>query len=553
MFDVSSLCWTSLDEVGERLLPWLDLPGCAGLRAARLLSFLAPRSLAPALMRIATDPARPCGHRIYALRALARASVGLPDETLSRLLDEVFADEPETPLACGADYVTTPSLIELLPFAKSGPRRADLRARLERASPEARRGWLRSMSFLVDKPCEELEAWLVARWREDVARRSPDEDDAALAFSLADTHPDALDVLAAYRRTGPRDAELFEDIRRLPDLADLLGDEIRAEAAAALVLPRRELLRFSSAAEIRKAARKAVLDHNFTLRCPIEKPRVHHRYRGALAFLEEDEEGPALAADLLAHARLHETIRADLGLVLHRRKRRISVAYLERRGSAPENLDLARVLLRDIAKNPDTRDRSALLAALHFPDPEARFLALDVLDAVAEDGPTLQTALESLAEDPDPFVRLRVIGARARRGHASQVQALAEAAQSSADVKLRAEALQLLGRIDEAREHGALFERALLEDHAGEELDHTPAAEQAAIALGCVFGPDAATALLRGHLLAPNDAARGAVEAALSVALAEMEGAPLTASVRRQEITIRGGERCTSWSPFPSL
>ncbi|MDC3959557.1 HEAT repeat domain-containing protein [Polyangium jinanense] len=540
MFDVSSLCWTSRDEVGERLLSWLDLPGRVGLRAARLLALLAPPSLAPALTRIATDPARSFWHRGYALRALARASVGLSDETFARLLDEALMDGPRAPF------------LELVPFARSGARLAALLARFDRETPLARRAWLRSTFSRVDKPCEELEAWLVSRWLEDVAQRSPDEDDASLAFSLADMYPETLAVLAAYRRARPRDAELFEDIRHFPDLANHLDDETRAAAAAALVLPRRDLLRFSSLAKIRKAARKAVLDHNFALFCPIDKPWTTYGYRGALALLEEDENGPAMAADLLAHARLHEAARADLGLVLYRRKRRIALQYLEQRGAAPENLELARALLREIAKNPDTRDRPALLAALRFPDPEARFLALDVLDAVAEDGPTFRAALESLAEDPDPFVRLRMTGALAYRGHASHVQPLVEAARSSADAILRALAIRLLGRLDEAPDHLDLFERALLEDHAAEEPDGpTPAAEQAAIALGCV-GPKAVTALLRGHLLAPSDATLDAVEAALLVLLAEMEGAPLTASARRQEITIRDGGRCTSWSPFRS-
>ncbi|MDI3283775.1 HEAT repeat domain-containing protein [Polyangium sp. 15x6] len=541
MFDVSSLCWTSRDEVGERLLSALELPGCVGLRAARLLALLAPPSLAAALTRIAADPARSFWHRGYALRALARASIGLPDETFARLLDEVLVDNPAAPLA------------ELFPFARSGARLAALLARFDRATPAARRAWLATMGRLADHRCEEIEAWLVARWIEDVARTSPDDEDASLAVYLAEDHPDVLDVLAAYFRDRPQDPELFEDIRLFPDLAHRLDDETRAAAAAALVLPRRDLLRRSSIAELRRAARKAVLDHNFARFCPIDKPRTSYGYRGALAFLEEDENGPAMAANLLARARLHEALRADLGLVLHRRRRRVAVQYLERRGADPENLELARALLREIAKNPDTRDRAALLAALHFPDPEARFLALDVLDAVAENGPTFRAALESLAEDPDPFVRLRVTGALACRGHASHMQTLVEAARASANATLRALAIRLLGMLDEARDHFALFERALLEDHAAEEPDGpTPTVEQAAFALGSVFGPEATTALLRGLLLAPSNASLDVVEAALSVILDEMEGAPLTTSARRQEITLRDGGRCTSWSPLRS-
>jgi len=553
VFDVSSLSWTSHDEVGERILPWLDLRGRASVNAARLLSFLAPPSLAPALTRIAVDPERPSWHRIYALRALARAAAGLSDENLARLLDEVFADEPGAPLACGVRLRTTPPLVEIVPFARSATRRAALLARLERATPDARRAWLTSMVCLADKPCEELEAWLVTRWLDDVSPSSPAAEDASLAFSLADEYPEALDVLVAYRRARPRDAELFDEIRLFPTLADDLGDETRAEAAAALVLPRRDLLRFFSVEGLRKAIRKAVLDHGFALLCPLEKPGAPYRYRGALALLDEDDEGATLAADLLAHARLHETIRADLGLVLYRRKRLVALRYLEERGADPENLALSRALLRDIAKNPDTRDRAALIAALHFLDPAARFLALDILEAVSEDGPAFRAALDGLAADDDPFVRLRVTGALARRGQATSLQSLLETARSSAEVKLRGEALRLLGMQAEARDHFELFERALLEDHAEEEPEgHTPAAEQAAIALGAVFGPEAASALLRGHLIAPSNAALGAIEAALSLVLDEMKGAPRTIAARRQEIIMRDGGWCTAWSPFSS-
>ncbi|MDI1481729.1 HEAT repeat domain-containing protein [Polyangium sp. y55x31] len=548
MFDVSSLCWTSREEVGERILPWLDLPGRVGDNAARLVAFLAPPSLAAALTRIAADPERRFWHRVHALRALARASAGLSDETLARLLDELFTDEPSAPLACGARLRTTPPLVEIVPFARSGARRADLLARLDRASPKARVAALASMGSLADKPCSELEAWLVSRWLEDVAQRSPDEEDVSLSLLLAGDYPEALDVLAAHHRARPRDANLFDTILFFPELADRLDDETRAEAAAALLLPRRDLLRFFKLAELREAARKALLA------VPLHELGDLYRHRGAIAFLIEDEEGPAIAADLLAHARLHEMVRADLGLVLHRRQRRVAAEYLEQHGAAPENLDLARALLREIAKNPDTRDRPALLAALHFPDPEARYLALDVLDAVGEDRPAFRASLERLAEDPDPFVRLRVTGMLARRRHAGLVQTLVDTARSSAEGKLRAQALMLLGGLPEARDHFDLFERALLEEHATEELTgHTPAAEQAAIALGCVFGREATTVLLRGHLLAPSNAALDVIEAALSVALAELEGAPLTPSARRQEITIRDGGRCTSWSPFRSL
>ena len=108
MFDVFPSGWTSRDEVGERLLPKLAEPGVAGLRAARLLSFLAPRSLAASLTSLALDRDQRSWHRIYALRALARAGAGLSEESLARLLDEVFADEPAAPIACGALFPTTP-------------------------------------------------------------------------------------------------------------------------------------------------------------------------------------------------------------------------------------------------------------------------------------------------------------------------------------------------------------------------------------------------------------------------------------------------------------
>jgi HEAT repeat protein len=143
----------------------------------------------------------------------------------------------------------------------------------------------------------------------------------------------------------------------------------------------------------------------------------------------------------------------------------------------------------------------------------------------------------------DPCLRVRALGALARRGDGASLRSLVEAAESAADGGVRAEAIRRLGALDAARNHFHIFERAL-------QAPHAPAIEQAAIALGAVFGVEALAALLRGHLLTKSEQAAGAIENAMAVAMEDVAGPARSAAERREEMLARDAGVTAGWVPF---
>jgi hypothetical protein len=560
LLDIDSLRWTSRDGVGGRLLAFVQatpenpVEDAARLRAARLLAFLAPPSLAPDFLRVALDRSSSRWFRVFALRALARIDHPLPLEALRALLDELPLDVDQAALQCGQLFPPHPPLPEILPLAGGLARESIVLDHLARCTPARLRELLLVSLTLTDFPSPRVKDWLLARWLEDAGGRIPEEMDAAVArCALEDDHPEALAVLNAFWAHHPRGAEFFWDLLRFPELGASLHGEGRDEAARALVLPVNDLLDVLGPVDLEKATREAVLEQSFRFRCPI--PPVsrseEYRYRGALAILEAWAQGPALATDLLNSAVLHADVRAEVGLALFRKRRGAALGLIELRPTEDDNGPLARELLREVAKNADIRDRSPVRAALRSPEPEARFLAIDILEALNEDAPGHRQSLAELAADPDPYVRIRAQAALARRGDTPCLSALV-AALGTTDVHLRAEALRRLGELEAAREHFSVLGCALREDHARGEADEhrTPVAEQAALALGAVFGPEALTALLQGYLAARSNATLDMLEAALAVLLEETPEQPRTPAERRIEIVARDGGQVSAWSPF---
>jgi hypothetical protein len=537
------------------LLRLLDAPD-GGVHAARLLAFLAPSSAGEDLIRLARDRDRPYWHRVYALRGLARADVPLPEDAFVDLLGEILARPlPPGGAAC-ARPPSTPPLGELVALAARVRTHHDkLVDHLARATPEARRELLASIVSLEEKPSPRLETWLVERWLEESLRRGPDVEDCHVARAAAPEYPEALAVLEAFWRERPIDDGFFWDLLQHSDLATNLDEPRRAEALAALVLPIPDLHAALGPGGLRRVVRRVLVDHSFARRCPVDKTNRPPEYtvRAALAFVKDEPEGPELAAKLLAHVKLHPDVRAALGLALFHRYRKIVLHYMEVRGADEDNHPLVRAVLREIRKNPDTRDRRALLSVLGSPDPETRYLALDALESVGETRHLNDGLLAALAGDPHPVVQLRATAALARHGDAPRMAALVDTARKNPSVVLRAEAIRLLGALPLVAQdpfHG--FECALLEDHALDDSEyHAPASEQAAIALGAAFGANALTALLQGHLRARSNAALDAIEAAIEVILEEVEGgARRTPVTRRLEIITRDGGHAAGFCPF---
>ncbi|UQA56201.1 HEAT repeat domain-containing protein [Polyangium aurulentum] len=548
MISIESLRWTSRDEVGAELLPLLDDESSPWhLPAARLVAFLAPRSLVPAYVRIALDRGRGFWIRICALRALARSGEAIAEDALAALLAE---DPPApAPAALFPSAPTTPSLVELLPLARGPSRLSLVLAHLAQKPPAFVRALLLESVTLADKPSPEVERWLVDRWLEDLAGRAPDDEDAEVARAALDAYPEVKGVLVAHWSRAARDDRFFWDLYFHPDLVDLLvtDEAARAEAARALVSSPWALREVLGAEAIRRAVIEAVRAKSAAL-VRSEEPPAPYRYRGALDWLEFND--PDLAAELLADETLAPVVRAELGVALLHKRRHLALRALVR-GGEPGHRPLVRALLRAVAVNPCGQDLAELRGCLDLPDPAAQYRALDLLDALAEDGPAVREALSRLASHDDPRLRVRALGALARRGHGESLRALVEAARSASEVCVRAEALRRLGALDAARDHFKVFEQALRSDHASDGAGlHTPAAEQAAIALGAVFGGEALTALMRGYLVAPGELAEMAIESAMAVVMEELTGTARSAAERREEIVARDGGVTVGWTPF---
>jgi hypothetical protein len=107
---------------------------------------------------------------------------------------------------------------------------------------------------------------------------------------------------------------------------------------------------------------------------------------------------------------------------------------------------------------------------------------------------------EQLVDDAPAPVRLHAAAALVRHGQTSRLQEIVADATKSDDVRVRAEAIRVLGELD-AEQNFAILRRAVLEDW--EEFDHSfaPAAEEAALALARLSTPEALTALLQVSLV----------------------------------------------------
>jgi hypothetical protein len=202
------------------------------------------------------------------------------------------------------------------------------------------------------------------------------------------------------------------------------------------------------------------------------------QHRGACAVLRELPEGRRKLARMLASREHPPWMQVILWAIALDIDRAATLAHVAR---------FPRVwcwVAQAIARAPRPDDRAFAEAAARSDDPETAYWAIAAIDLLDEPlGPL------PMAELP----RVRALAALARRRDRSAVAALVDAT-SAPEADVRAEAMRWLGRLDDAREHLAVFERGLTDD--------APVAAQAALALHRMGG--SRTALLHACFFAES-------------------------------------------------
>jgi len=232
-------------------------------------------------------------------------------------------------------------------------------------------------------------------------------------------------------------------------------------------------------ARLLQLVHEAIAGASLHLRCPLFERVNPSRYDGACAVLRELPEARCELARLLGSVALAPPVHADLAELALEIDRAATLAHVARFPS------IWRRVARAVAESPRPEDRAFAEAAARSDDPEAAYWASAVIDQLGEPlGPL------PVAELP----RVRALWARARRGDRSAVAALVDAT-SAADVVVRADAMRWLGRLDDARDHLAIFERGLADEEVCD--GRRPVVEQAALALHRAAG--ACTALLHAY------------------------------------------------------
>ena len=111
--------------------------------------------------------------------------------------------------------------------------------------------------------------------------------------------------------------------------------------------------------------------------------------------------------------------------------------------------------------------------------------------------------MEELSRGPNDPVRLHALALLIRHGEKSRLSEIVSDATEANDVRVRAEAVRVLGELDAGRHH-PILSQVILEDW--EEFDgrHVPVAEEAAFGLARLGTPEALTAILQASLLGPH-------------------------------------------------
>lgn len=573
MFDPARLVWTSRDEV-TLLLTALDADAAHATTAMDLCQDIASPSAAPSLLAAARARDRPYWVRVHALRAHADVGAVVPDDALESFFAEWFFTHDTAPTY----DVAAPGAFELhdlLAVVKTPAHERIAMRWLARSSPDVRAKALVLDAISSERVAPHTMAWLVDEWIAREGAGTSAENNLSVARLVCPDRAEALSVLWRHWAERPRDTATFaDDCARVPGLAAMPSHPTeRLRAATALHLSLDELLRALGPRGLRRAVHDVMIARSRQLAREDFSPAaecVAQRYRNALRVVRTWREGVGVATGLLHGVALAPAVRADLLDELLARDPRRAIERVAARLHADDDLPALRLVLqrladssRDahggldatsspVAHDPATGDAARALAwrALWVRDEAARYLAIDAVEALGATGPAWRETLGALAAGAHPLVRVRAWTSLARLGERDAVHALTVAAVGQRRVEVRAEAIRALGRLPTADDHVALFARTLTDDreaHGDDRLD-APASEQAALALACVGGARAMTALLRGAFGPVTNAAIGAIKAGLRVGVHEAVE-PLSREARVRRVGVEEGWRLSHWSP----
>lgn len=551
--------WTSRQAVADALMTLAETAEEAvAICAAGVLRVLALPAQAPRLLAVVRARDRPMWVRTYALRAHRALGAELPSGALAALFDERSETHTDPVLACRGALCSSRStkldLGELVRLARTSEEQARAIALLERLPREARAELLSWQRTCVPGAAPEVAAWLERQWRADTEEGSLGKADLWVAYWSPSTDLHARGVLLRHHAAGPRRGEGFwEDLARCPALAALLDETTRREAA--LALPLGDLLAVLGCEGLRRALRAAIHAESSHRRCSTASDApASGAHRRALAVLSEWDGGPALALGLLRGAVLDPSVRADLVLALFERDRGLALRVLSARLGAADDREALIAVLMEIVRAPVEGDRAFLRAALRVHAAGVRYRAIEALDKLGdaelpEERAAYHDMLRVLARSDDARVRVRASFTLARGGDPAHREALV-AAMRDPDAAVRADAIRRLGWLGGAAEHRALIEAALVDPAREPDGYYHPVADQAALALGMIGDPRSLTPLLAAAFAPSSMPGQTAIEAAIAVIVAKMEG--------RADLTRTPGERvahedhgmASCWSPF---
>jgi hypothetical protein len=388
---------------------------------------------------------------------------------------------------------------------------------------EGRSRLLRDLPTYFGEPDSALVNWLYQQWlSHDRFQIEEVRDDAGdpwpLNLRVALAHSDRPESRSLLREFWQR-ASSEQRLALLEELWCSLGEEIgclatgpreRQELAEALALPVADLLQHLGPERLLDRIEASLRDASRAIAAaPWPHPPSWMEQPGrALDFLAQwpDASPNARIASLIGCPDLQMVLRRELLDVLWKREPALALAILRRAVVEPALLPLAEWLLPWVCRRPRPEDgeffRCILKQEAH---PVVRYHSVKALERLGEHGIAWWESLARMTRSRDPYLRIRALGALARRGEATHLHKLERIAKKAKHVCVRAEAIRVLAELDAASYVG-LFRRALLEDHAmcGHCPSDLPAAAEAAIALSRLGTPEALTALVRGCLTVPD-------------------------------------------------
>jgi hypothetical protein len=190
---------------------------------------------------------------------------------------------------------------------------------------------------------------------------------------------------------------------------------------------------------------------------------------------------------------------------------------------------LARQFIRWTNFGPEEADRPVFWAAVGTDcGSEIQYYALRGLEYLGETDGDWQDRLAAWTRHAEPRLRIRALGALARRGDMAARDALCEWAEGPHPLAERAEGIAVLGELNAAAFRPLLTRVLALEEQAGDRTPCAPVAEEAALALARLGTSEALTVLVRSYLSAKTRYLRNALDDYLTEIVDAEPGIPPT-------------------------